>query len=189
MLLYLTTNPKKFEEAQKYLNSLDIVLEAKELEIPEIQAENSVEISKYSAEYATDLLDTPFFVMDRSLHIAGLKGFPGPYVKYMNKWFDEKNLNALFEQLTNFDAYWQTSIALSNKGGITVFEGKLMGSIVKEPKGNAGWLFDKYFVPANASLTLAEMSDDSRDSFWTSCTSWKKFSSNLISNLCTKEFY
>jgi non-canonical purine NTP pyrophosphatase (RdgB/HAM1 family) len=117
--------------------------------------------------------------MDRSLHINDIKGFPGPYVKYINNWFTENNLVSLFSKLTNFDAYWQTSIAYNNHREITVFEGKLHGKITKSPKGRNGWLFDKFFVPEGFKETLAELSNVERDTFWCKCPSWSNFINHL----------
>ena len=179
MLYYLTSNESKFTEAKNYLSSLNIQIEQKKLDIPEIQSDSSSEISKFSAEYAKKTIKEAFFVMDRSLHIEGLGGFPGPYVKYVNNWFVVDNLISLFDNLSSYDAYWQTSIAYSGDKDITVFDGKLYGSIIKQPKGTKGWLFDRFFVPKESSKTLAEMSEKEGDEFWTSCISWEKFTSVL----------
>lgn len=179
MIYYLTSNESKYREAREFLIKVGIDIEKKSIDIPEIQATDSTEISKYSARYASKILSEKFFVMDRSLHITGLKGFPGPYVKYINNWFTEDNVISLFSNMERFDAYWQTSIAYNANGVISVFEGKLNGKIVNTPKGTNGWLFDKFFIPESFNETLAELSNKIRNSFWIRCSSWRNFADHL----------
>jgi non-canonical purine NTP pyrophosphatase (RdgB/HAM1 family) len=89
---FATGNPLKFSIASNILGSYGIKVLQEKIETPEIQSENGKEICEYSAKYASQKLKKPVIKTDVSYHIPALNGFPGPYIKYINKWLKAEDI-------------------------------------------------------------------------------------------------
>lgn len=70
--------------ARSVFNKDNIEVLPVEKEYPEIQADSSLEIAKYSAIQAAKDLNSPVVREDHSLFINAIK-FPGPYTNYFEK--------------------------------------------------------------------------------------------------------
>ena len=95
-ITFVTGNEGKFKNATALFTDSGIELNQLSINTPEIQSNNSSDISKYSAEFVCKSLNEPFFVMDRSFSIDSLNGFPGPFVKYINQWFTSKRISQTY---------------------------------------------------------------------------------------------
>ena len=84
-ILYVTGNPEKFKNAQQFFTQHVIEIEQLALPLEEIQASDPVEIAKKKAEEAFKECQKPLFVNDASWSIPALRGFPGPFMKYINQ--------------------------------------------------------------------------------------------------------
>lgn len=85
MKLYLLTkNLGKLKAAKSVFDRYDIEIVSIENEYPEIQADSSLEIARFSAIQATKDLNACVVREDHSLFINAL-GIPGPYTNYMEK--------------------------------------------------------------------------------------------------------
>ena len=63
------------------------------------------------------------------------------------------------ERKKNYDAFFQTTVALTIKKNITTcFEGIVRGKISNKPLGLHGFHYDPIFIPNNANKTYAQMS-------------------------------
>src|SRR5688572_23435775 len=96
-IIYLTGNANKFNAAKNALKDSNIQLIQKVLEIEEIQSESVEEISIYKAKIASSKLNSPLIVTDGGVYIKSLNGFPGPFIKYINKWLIGEDLIKLLE--------------------------------------------------------------------------------------------
>jgi XTP/dITP diphosphohydrolase len=82
---------------------------------------------------------------------------------------DEANLRLVLEQVadvpdTRLGAAFVCAAALVLPDGSThVVEGRMEGSLVREPRGTNGFGYDPIFVPSGSSLTSAEMSPADKD--------------------------
>lgn len=86
-LRFVTSNTLKFQAAHEVCIEAGVSLSRANLELLEIQADNGQDIARYKAAAAFKSLQTPLVVSDDTWIIPGLRGFPGPYMKYMNEWF------------------------------------------------------------------------------------------------------
>ena len=87
-LIYLTTNPHKVEEANKFFKEkcgFNIEIVNPDFEILEIQAKSCSEVAGFSAKYAADKLGYPVLKSDTGLYLDALGGLPGPYNAYFDK--------------------------------------------------------------------------------------------------------
>lgn len=96
-LIFVTGNPFKFEIAKKSLDALGIEITQEKLETPEIQSTDVREVASYSARWAADKLGKPVVVADAGYYISALNGFPGPFVKYINKWLTAADILKLMQ--------------------------------------------------------------------------------------------
>ncbi|ELZ55460.1 MULTISPECIES: non-canonical purine NTP pyrophosphatase [Halorubrum] len=81
MLRYVTTNPGKVREAERYLP--DGSVERLDFDYTEVQADELGPIAARGAREAYRHADAPVLVDDAGLFVEGLDGFPGPYSSYV----------------------------------------------------------------------------------------------------------
>jgi non-canonical purine NTP pyrophosphatase (RdgB/HAM1 family) len=104
---YVTGNQIKINFAKKQLDKYNIEIEQVRLEIDEIQSEDKFAVTTDKAQKAFEILKSPLFVTDTFWEIPALNGFPGAYMKYVNKWFSSEDFLALMknkENRTSFSA-------------------------------------------------------------------------------------
>jgi XTP/dITP diphosphohydrolase len=83
VLRYVTTNPGKVREAERYLP--DGSVERLDFDYPEIQAPELGPIAAQGAREAYRHAGEPVLVDDAGLFVEGLDGFPGPYSSYVEE--------------------------------------------------------------------------------------------------------
>ncbi|WP_050032818.1 non-canonical purine NTP pyrophosphatase [Halorubrum halophilum] len=83
MLRYVTTNPGKVREAERYLR--DGSVERLDFDYPEIQAAELGPIAAQGAREAYRHAGEPVLVDDAGLFVEGIDGFPGPYSSYVEE--------------------------------------------------------------------------------------------------------
>ncbi|MBF1043455.1 MAG: non-canonical purine NTP pyrophosphatase [Candidatus Nanosynbacter sp.] len=127
--------------------------------MPEIQSDDQQAVSVDKALKYYDLLKRPLVVMDSGLFIDELNGFPGVYTKYA---LDTIGINRIIQLLGGARAYTQRTITYFDGNKLQIFTLKLHGALLKEPRGNNGRNYDKYFLPNGKNKTLAEMTDEEK---------------------------
>ena len=84
-ITYVTGNKAKIESARHALEPLGFEVDNVKMETPEIQADDVVEVSMYSAKWAAEKLNKPVLKNDSGLFVNGLNGFPGVYTSFVEK--------------------------------------------------------------------------------------------------------
>jgi XTP/dITP diphosphohydrolase len=137
-LTYITGNAVKFRQAVMTCEPLGITLvQQSGLDIPEIQAESGEVIACDKAAKAFATLQKPLVVSDDSWTIPGLKGFPGPYMKYVNDWFTIDDWLNLTRNLTDRRIILQQIVVYHDANGQQVFSEDIAGILLTEPRGNS----------------------------------------------------
>lgn len=122
---------------------------------------------KARAVYAA-LGDTEAIVFsdDSGLSVDALEGAPGVIsARYGGEGSSDKdNLNKLVSELKktglkSSPAFYTAAIAIVCKEGEYTTHGWMHGSVVSEPKGQAGFGYDPCFVPQGYDKTLGELDD------------------------------
>lgn len=171
-IIFVTGNKNKLEEAKKILN---IEIESKLLDLPEIQSTDVGEVIDAKLDHAKTLIHRGqrLFVEDTSLIIDSIQNikyktpFPGALIKFYTKALDDTSICKLHHGSA---ARAITSIGyIDNTGLKSIFFGSIEGSISDAPRGENGFGWDKIFVPkyldgAENKLTFAEMSDAQKNS-------------------------
>lgn len=166
-LTYVTGNKYKIELAERILGPLGIEIEQKKIYCPEIQDDSIENVSKFSAKYAANELNTPVIKNDSGLIIDALNGFPGPYTAYVEYTLTEDGILKLMSNQDNRSAYFIEVISYCEPNHEPIsFVSKSYGSISYEKRGEYGWSYDRIFIPQGKEKTLAEYEDDERWKFW-----------------------
>ena len=108
------------------------------------------------------------FADDTGLMVDALDGAPGVYsARYAGPGHDSvANMKLLLERMAgkdNRNAHFSTVIALVMDGEEHIFEGRVDGTIAREPSGCGGFGYDPVFVPENSGLTFSEMTAEEQN--------------------------
>lgn len=166
-ITYVTGNKFKVELAQNILKPFGVEVLQKKIYCPEIQDNDIANVSKFSAKYAANELGIAVIKNDSGLIIDSLNGFPGPYTSYIEETITEDGILKLMEGKDNRKARFIEVISYCepNKEPIS-FVSYTEGTIADSKRGDFGWSFDKIFIPAGETKTLAEFDDGERWEFW-----------------------
>lgn len=172
-LVYLTTNPYKVKEANKFFGEkygFNIEIVNPKFEILEIQAETCSEVVAFSVKYAADKLGYAVLKSDTGLYLDCLGGLPGPYNHYFDKQIGVEKFLDLIKNQTNRKARLEHCFAFCEPGKEPiVFSGGGTGTISYEPRGNVGGWHDKFYIPDGETKTLSELREENYEyesSFW-----------------------
>lgn len=142
-LAFITKNKDKWNIGKNVLSQYGVELIQVSLETPEIQNENVEEIAEYSATFAANNLNAPVIKTDAGYYIEALNGFPGPYVKYINKWLKPSEIIKMMEGKENRKVMIKETIALAYPDGkFEIFNSETFGVIVETAQGT-GSTFDQ----------------------------------------------
>lgn len=168
MKIYLVTgNPKKVEVAQHALSAFNIEVDQIEMDTPEIQSASTEEVAKYSVKYAAEKTQRPVIKGDFGMVIESLNGFPGPFVKFINKWIPVSQFIKLYSNALNDKAYFVDSLGFCRPGEEAVcFTTNTYGKVIPSPKGDNGNMVDSIFIPEGYSKTIAELDKDETLKLW-----------------------
>lgn len=108
------------------------------------------------------------FADDTGLMVDSLDGAPGVYsARYAGPGHDSAaNMKLLLERMADKDnrnAHFSTVIALVMGGEEHIFEGRVDGTIAREPSGCGGFGYDPVFVPENSGRTFSEMTVEEKN--------------------------
>jgi XTP/dITP diphosphohydrolase len=169
-LVLATRNAKKLRELEEIVaaSGLDVTLEALPDSAPDVVedgltfAQNAVK----KARSAADATGLPAVADDSGLCVDALNEMPGVLSA---RWAgsgkdDAANLALVLDQVSDvpdshLGAHFACAMAVALPGGQDrVVEGRMDGSLVREPRGDGGFGYDPVFVPDGFDLTTAEMS-------------------------------
>jgi XTP/dITP diphosphohydrolase len=173
-LVLATRNAKKLRELEEILAvaGLDVTLEPLPDAAPEVVedgltfAQNAVK----KARAAADATGLPAVADDSGLCVDALNEMPGVLSA---RWAgsgkdDAANLALVLDQVrdvpdTHLGAHFACAMAIALPGGEDrVVEGRMDGSLVREPRGAGGFGYDPVFLPDGHDRTTAEMSAEEK---------------------------
>jgi len=162
-ILYLTSNPYKFREAELILKEeYDFKLEIMDpdFELYEIQAKTCAEVAAFSAKYAADKLGKACLKSDTGMYMEALGGLPGPYNAYFDKQIGPEKFIQMMKDEPNRKARIEHCFAFCKPGEEpVVFTGGSEGTIAEECRGKSGRWHDFFYVPDGETRTLSEIGD------------------------------
>jgi len=168
---FVTTNTHKFEVARNTIDRLsngELELAHYDIETPEIQDESEAEIARNSALWVSRKIGGLAVSSDVGFHINSLGGFPGPFVKYANKWLQPNDILNMLREHDDRTAFFVDALALALPDGeCHTFVSKTQGVIIDTNEvPDIKWTMDAIFVPDGHSKVLAEMSEGEEQAVW-----------------------
>ncbi len=127
-----------------------------ELHLDEIQSMDQSEIVKRKSEDAHQIVQKPLLTDDGGLYIYEWKGFPGPFVKYIESSGGPQLMLDMARSLTDRRAYFICAMAYHDGKDVHVAEGRLEGRLTTQLQGE-GWGFNPIFIPEEYDQTMAQL--------------------------------
>lgn len=166
-IYYVTGNNSKFHMAEKALKGTNIKLIQKKLDIPEIQSVDIAEVAENKGLWARNQVKGNVMVADAGFYINGLKGFPGPYIKYINNWLSAEDLLRLLENKKDRTiTIRDCMVYCSMDGTVKIFQHEVNGIITDTIKSDKGSPIEKIVIPESLDRTLAELTEEESLEFW-----------------------
>ena len=170
-IVFATNNQHKLQEIRDILGSGYEVVSLKEIgcdvDIPET-GNTLEENALQKAQYVYDHYHLSCFADDTGLEVDALGGAPGVYSsRYAGEAGNpQDNMKKMLREMNgkeNRKARFRTVIALLLNGDQHFFEGIIIGKIIREKRGTAGFCYDPIFVPDGYDKTFAELGDDEKN--------------------------
>lgn len=163
----ITKNPGKLLAAQNAFKKYKISVNQITKEFPEIQADTSLEIAKYTALQAASEFKLPVIREDHSMTINAL-GIPGPYTSFIEKRLSVEKLLEILKTQKDRSGYMEVATVYAEPNGFTleysykvpIFFGDKI--IVPDPKN--GW--SGIIRLANETRALTEYPEKERVNIW-----------------------
>jgi XTP/dITP diphosphohydrolase len=165
VLFFATGNEGKFREVSALAAKLGVEIQHSRTPYLEIQADELSDIAKVGVQQVFGILKAPCFVEDSGLFIHSLRGFPGPYSKYVFLTIGNRGVLKLLEGVGDRRAVFRSAVGYCGRDGRPlVFEGRVEGRISLEERGTGGFGFDPIFIPDEGDgRTFAEMSVEEKN--------------------------
>jgi XTP/dITP diphosphohydrolase len=175
-LILVSGNPNKGIEAERILG---VPLLRASITLPEIQAATVEEVTRHKVEAAKTKGYGRLIVEDVALGFDELGNFPGPYVRWLLEAAGGKGLAAIAYALNNRSAKAQCCIGYWNGREVKTFTGEIEGEILVNPRGEARFGWDAWFVPRGSDKTFAEMTDAEKDAVSHRGAAYRKLAAHL----------
>lgn len=137
-LLCVTGNEHKFGQGLVAFKKHGISLEQVVTDIDEIQGEDPEAIIRDKAQRAYQAVNQPVVVTDDSWSIPALGGFPGPYMKSINHWFQPADFLRLMHGVKDRTIYIHQYVAYQSSSETVVFSHDIPGSVLTDARGEDG---------------------------------------------------
>lgn len=159
-LYYVTSNPDKFAEVDRFVRQagVPLILKQAAIELVEIQSLDAAEIARDKARQAWEILKKPCIVDDAGIYFERYNNFPGTMTKFI---YESIGFEGLFKLIEPGDrAYFKLVLAYcASEGSIVMFEGICHGTTTQPVDNNfpAQLPYAAVFIPDGQTRTLAEL--------------------------------
>lgn len=180
-ILIATHNEHKKEEIQQILPDYKITsLRDYQLLDEIVEDGDSFEVNaKIKAEYCFQKTGKASLGDDSGLVVPALDGRPGIYsARYAGDHDFKANIQKVLQEMEGVEereAYFITVLCLIDEGKEEYFEGRVYGTLKREPSGNQGFGYDPIFIPKGEELTFADMSAEEKNKISHRANALKKF--------------
>lgn len=159
-LVFVTTNDYK---KLAYESILGVSLQTSPIDILDIQHLDAGEVARHKVRQAYHMLNKPVFVEQASLAVRAWGGLPGGMANAFITPLGQGNFCKMLRPFDDRYAEGVVAIAFTDGTITRRFISILPGSITEAPRGN-GHSWDPIFQPQGFDKTLAEMTEDERNS-------------------------
>lgn len=169
-ITYVTGNYGKYISVKEKFDNARINIKYANIDINEPNINDIEYISKYKAMKAYELIKEPVFVADSGFYINNYPnnpGYPGAFVKRSGVSSNPDKLLLEMKDIQDRACYFLDCLTFYDGQHFYQFFGKCEGTLSKEKRGNSLkraksnlWFV---FIPKNCSKTLAQMTDEERN--------------------------
>ncbi len=165
-LTFITGNEGKWKTAQDVLGQYGHELDRKKVETPEIQSLSVEEVAAFSAEYAAKEIGQPVMVTDVGYYFSALKGFPGPFIKFLNKTLTSQDILGLVSAHDDRKVIIRECLAYCVPGEkAKVFISEQHATLTREAQGN-GSAIDNILILEGFDTTVGTTPRDKLEQYW-----------------------
>ncbi len=171
-IIFFSHNDGKIKEVKKLFEETEINILTL-YDFPNISKPNETgstfdENAKIKSIYGYKKIKLPCFADDSGICIGALGGSPGIKSKRFLKINNDhkktfKTIINKTKELSNFYAYFQTSVSLTFDNQSIFFQGVVSGKISSEPRGKYGFHYDPIFIPEGSKKTFGEMTVEEKN--------------------------
>jgi XTP/dITP diphosphohydrolase len=166
----VTGNPGKLAEARRLAGP---GLGAVEIDLPEIQSLDLLEVLRHKGEEAWRRLRRPLVVEEAGLDLAALGGFPGPLVRWMLEAAGAEALARVGLALGDPRAVARAALYYRDPERTLIAEGATAGSLVFPARGSHGFGWDPVFVPEGGDRSFGELAPPEKDALSHRGKAWR----------------
>lgn len=147
-IFFVTSSDSKNSVASQILAEYKIKVTRIDAESPEIQSFDGKEISEFAAKFIAKQINKNVVKTDVSYSIPALNGFPGAFVKFVNKWLTAEDILKLMANKKDRSVIITQYLSYATpKGNVITFKCVSKGRIFDDkPTNNAGTAFDKVLI-------------------------------------------
>jgi S-adenosylmethionine:tRNA ribosyltransferase-isomerase len=166
---FVTGNAGKVKTMQSHIKKYGFEVIQTKLSLVEPQAPNAEAVALSKAMQAFKTLKQPVVVEDSSFHVDELKGFPGPYIKYILQTLGVEGILNLTKNLKDRTCRFTSALAYIDSDGVprTFVQkgdaGKLDTKVDKTPSDEAWSDLWRIFIPVGFKKPLTGLSKKERD--------------------------
>ncbi len=175
----VTGNRGKLAEARRLAGD---GLGGVELDLPEIQSLDLLEVLRHKGEEAWRRLGRPLVVEEAGLDLAAFGGFPGPLVKWMLEAAGAGTIARAALALGDPRAVARAALYYRDAGRTLVAEGSAAGILVFPARGEHGFGWDPVFQPDGLDRTFGQLTGTEKDALSHRGRAWRELLANLAAS-------
>ncbi len=150
-------------------------LEGRDLDLPEIQSLDLLEVLRHKGREASRVVGGPVIVDETGLELEAMGGFPGPLVKWMLETVGHEGMARLAAAEGNTRARAVCGLYYTDGLREVHAVGSSSGDLVLPPRGRHGFGWDPVFRPDGSELTYGELGPDEKDAISHRGRAWRAF--------------
>ena len=155
-VLFATGNIHKIEEANEVGLNHGIHFKQVDCPYPEKRSDSVVDVAEEGVKFVYEKINKPVIVEDSGLLIEALRGFPGPYSRFVYDKIGCEGIIRLMAGVEDKSARFISAIGYADEKGVNVFQGRVKGVLIDEMRGVGGFGYDPIFVPLEYDKTFAQ---------------------------------
>lgn len=175
-LIFVTSNNKKYKIAESILKGKNISLSRRSIQLDELQTDDLLQIANSSAIQAFNRIGSMVAVTDVGFYIPALKGFPGPFVKYINQYLSSENLVNLMSGVHDREVIIKECLVIvKSEFERDIYFSEFHGYLSEMPSTCDGTSFEKLFIPDGFSMPISDYSSVVQFEYWKKGSTWNKY--------------
>lgn len=177
-IIVVTGNKRKVRQAQDAMAPFGITVTGESVPVDEIQTPDDdirgIAVARRKAQDAFAVLMRPLIVCDQHWEIPALGGFPGAYMKDMDRLLQPEDVLAMLGGKDRTIHLYE-NVVYTDGETTKDFTAVYNGTLASEPRGRDGQWSGKLIIYEGTDLTIAEHRDHGEHARDMSRSAWRLF--------------